>query len=413
MPTIRVRSLPALAAALLSACVPARASAPLPAAPGPGEELLAPERIAALPEPERRAWTAYVDTSRAWRERDRALVQAELRALGRERWTPAPEGPALPAGRAPEWFRGEEARRTADAIVSFQTPSGGWSKRVALDRPRAPGESFSAANGWSYVGTFDNGATTEHLRFLAAAHAAGGDPRHRDAFLRGLDYVLRAQFPSGCWPQVYPLQGGYHDAATFNDDAMVRVLRLVRDVARGELAAAPEGARERARAALDRGVECVLRSQVVVRGAPTVWGAQHDPLTLLPVAARAYEHASLSGRESAAVVDFLLELEAPSPPVAHAVEAAAAWFRKTAIHGLEYEPKGGLTPREGAGPIWARFYEIGTDRPIFSNRDGVVRYAWSELEDERRFGYAWYTDEPATTLRRVERWSRRVRPAGR
>ncbi|HEX2191149.1 MAG TPA: pectate lyase, partial [Longimicrobiaceae bacterium] len=330
-----------------------------------------------------------------------------------ERWTPAPEGPALDLGRQPaaERFRGAEARRTADAIVSFQTPSGGWSKRVELARPRRPGESYSSANGWSYVGTFDNGATTEHLRFLAGAYAAHGDARHRDAFLRGLDYVLRAQFPNGCWPQVYPLQGGYHDAATYNDDAMVRVLRLLYGVARGDYALAPEPARTRARAAVARGVDCVLRSQVVVGGAPTVWGAQHDPLTLEPAAARAYEHASLSGRESAGVVDFLVELEAPSPQVARAVQAAAAWFRRTAIHGLDYEPRGGLTPREGAGPIWARFYEVGTDRPIFSNRDGVVRYAWSELEEERRSGYAWYTDEPATTLRRVERWARRLRPA--
>jgi len=38
---------------------------------------------------------------------------------------------------------------------------------------------------------------------------------------------------------------------------------------------------------------------------------------------------------------------------------------------------------------WARFYEIGTNRPIFSGRDGVIRYNLDEIEQERRDGYAW------------------------
>lgn len=68
-----------------------------------------------------------------------------------------------------------------------------------------------------------------------------------------------------------------------------------------------------------------------------------------------------------------------------------------------------LTASPGAGPLWARFYEIGTNRPIFSDRDGQVRYALSEIGEERRTGYLWYTDEPATTLRRYDRWAARLR----
>jgi PelA/Pel-15E family pectate lyase len=33
-------------------------------------------------------------------------------------------------------------------------------------------------------------------------------------------YLLAAQFPNGGWPQVWPLEGGYHDAVTFNDNAV-------------------------------------------------------------------------------------------------------------------------------------------------------------------------------------------------
>src|SRR5687767_7717768 len=37
----------------------------------------------------------------------------------------------------------------------------------------------------------------------------------------------------------------------------------------------------------------------------------------------------------------------------------------------------------------ARFYELRTNRPIFSGRDGVIRYNLDEIEQERRDGYAW------------------------
>jgi PelA/Pel-15E family pectate lyase len=83
-----------------------------------------------------------------------------------------------------------------------------------------------------------------------------------------------------------------------------------------------------------------------------------------------------------------------------------AWFRETAIHGYDYPPDRELVARPGAGPLWARFYEIGTNRPIFSNRDSVVRYEWRELGEERRHGYAWYTDKPAALLDRYEAWAR-------
>ncbi|HYT69764.1 MAG TPA: pectate lyase, partial [Gemmatimonadales bacterium] len=70
-----------------------------------------------------------------------------------------------------------------------------------------------------------------------------------------------------------------------------------------------------------------------------------------------------------------------------------------------------LAAREGAGPLWARFYEIGTNRPIFSDRDGVIRYDLREIGEERRRGYLWYSDE-ASTLRRYDAWARRHPAAG-
>jgi PelA/Pel-15E family pectate lyase len=147
-----------------------------------------------------------------------------------------------------------------------------------------------------------------------------------------------------------------------------------------------------------------VRSQVRKAGVPTVWGQQHHPLTLAPVAARRYELAGLCGRESAWVSEYLMDLVEPSADVVAAVHASVDWYRQHALQGLKYEGQV-LTHVEGAAPLWARLYELDTDRPIFSNRDGVKRYDWNELTD-RRSGYTWYSDEPAKVLARYSMWSK-------
>ncbi len=377
-------------------------------APAGAQSLLGSERIRTLPEADRPAWQRYLETSRREAEADRRALAAELAALGRKAWTPAPAGPPEVDSASMS-----DDERTADVVVSFQTPAGGWSKGVDLARrPRRRGESYAAQRTWEWIGTFDNGATTEQLRVLAAAYRKQRRERHLQAFLKGLEYILRAQYPNGGWPQVYPLEGGYHDAITLNDNAMTRVLELLREVSRGGFDFAPEEVRRRAGASFERGVACLLSLQVVIGGARTVWCAQHDPLTLAPVKARAYEHPSLSGLESVGVLDLLMSLDSPDARVGAAVRDAAVWLRANAVYGYAYGPDRELVSKAGAGPLWARFYEIGTNRPIFSNRDSLVRYDWRALGEERRHGYDWWTEAPAAALARYEAWEARQAAKG-
>lgn len=376
---------------------------------GQSDELLSEDRLRQLPEHDRLQWVEYLERSLRDAAIDRQAMEEELEATGRDDWTPAVKrrGSLMREGQDSVWYAGPEARRIADILLSFQTPSGGWAKNVDLrKREREPGESFYSGGSWSYIGTFDNDATTEEIRFLAKTYIAQGGTQYREAAIRGIEYVLRAQFPNGCWPQVYPLQGGYHDAATFNDEAIPNILWLLRRVAENEYHFVDEALRSEAAAALERGIDCVVRTQVEVDGILTAWGQQHDPLTLQPTQGRAYEHPSLTAGESVDVVEFLMGLDDPSPEVIRAVRAAVAWFEKVALYDLEYEHPN-LRTRVGAGPLWARFYEIGTDRPIFSNRDGVILYDWHELDDERRRGYGWFRYGPATVLRRFESWAAR------
>ena len=107
--------------------------------------------------------------------------------------------------------------------------------------------------------------------------------------MRGVDYALNAQFPNGGWPQVWPLQGSYHDTVTYNDGAVLQTMELMRDISAGsnEFAFVPAKTRKLAAASLAKGIQCTLAAQIVVNGKLTAWCQQHNALTLTP----ASEHA--------------------------------------------------------------------------------------------------------------------------
>jgi PelA/Pel-15E family pectate lyase len=168
--------------------------------------------------------------------------------------------------------------------------------------------------------------------------------------------------------------------------------------------------RQQAATATARGIDCILAAQIVENGRPAVWGQQHDALTLAPVAGRNYEPAALCAAESADLVLFLMELPHSDARVERAVDGAIAWFRKTVIRGQAYErgPEGGrLVPATNAPPTWARFYQIGSDRPIFGDRDQRIYEAVEEISVERRRGYSWYGPGPQAALDAYERWRAR------
>ena len=309
--------------------------------------------------------------------------------------------PSEYAKQSVEWFQSEEGRRIADNVLTWQTPHGGWPKN--RDTASEPFDGKSE----DLHATFDNSATTGELRFLARAFRATNAPRYQQAFLKGLSHILEAQYPNGGWPQFYPLSKGYHRHITFNDNAMIRILELLRDVSESsDYQFLKTEYRTKAEAAVTKGIDCILHTQIKQNGKLTTWCAQHDEKTLAPAWARSYEPPSLSGAESVGVVRFLMSLEAPTPEIIAAVEGAVEWFRSVAIHGMRLDKFTGAAGQNDrrivadpdAGPLWARFYEIGTNRPIFLDRDSVVRYSFSEIGHERRNGYAYYGNWAAKLL---------------
>jgi PelA/Pel-15E family pectate lyase len=309
-----------------------------------------------------------------------------------------------------EWFASQEARAVADSVLQYQSPQGGWPKSTDIAKPpRTPDDIPPPGRG--RANSLDNEATTLPMEFLARMVDATDDARYRDAFSRGLEYLLAAQYPNGGWPQFFPLRGEYYDRITFNDDAMVRVMSLLRQIIEGK---APYASfvtteqRTKSEAALARAVDCVLKTQIKHDGMLTAWCAQYDEHKLEPAWARTYEPPSLSGSESVGITRFLMGIEKPTPEIIAAVEAAVDWLRSAALQGIRLEdftnaegkPDKRIVTDPNAPTLWARFYEIGTNKPIFSTRQSVIRYSISEIEHEKRIAYDFYGTWPAKLLDR-------------
>jgi PelA/Pel-15E family pectate lyase len=321
-------------------------------------------------------------------------------------------GPGTSLQQPSEFYGSAEAIRIAETVLLYQSENGGWPKNY--DRIAELSESderqLTLAKGRQDT-TFDNGSTHTEVQFLARVYQATGDERFKEAALNGLGFMLEAQHENGGWPQTYPLDlSGYSNYITFNDDAMIGVMTVLRDIANGQerYSFVDQERREKAALAVQKGIACILQTQIVVEGRLTAWCAQHDHRTLKPQQARAYEYPSISGSESVGVVQFLMGIDDPSPEVVAAIEGAVAWFEEAVLTGIRVERIADDSLSEGydlvvvedrsALPLWARFYEIGTNKPIYADADGAIKGSLAELSYERRVGYRWLTDRPASLV---------------
>jgi PelA/Pel-15E family pectate lyase len=383
---------------------------------------ITPDRIAKLPGDQRPAWEQYLARSKKLAEQDAQVLAGELKMLGLERAAKAPDGGdfKLSHKAGDGWYTSEEAAEMARIIISYQTPSGGWSKHVKYAQGKRPagtqwGSQYEPGKRPHYQGTFDNRSTTEQLLFLSYVTNSSVIGECRAVISKGLRYILDAQTPSGGWPQVFPLEGGYHDNITFNDDAQVHILDWLLYVRSQPKLFDYLTADERAgvEVALKRGIECILKSQIRVDGRKTAWCAQHDALTLEPDSARALEPASLSGSESAHVLQWLMKLEEPDAATIDAIESGLRWLDEVKITGLQRVKVDGKTgyveDKDSTEVYWARFYDLKTNQPIYPGRDGQIYPSYAEMAAKNRVGYDYLSTQPGSVLNNAaKKWRKKV-----
>ncbi|MES2371458.1 MAG: pectate lyase [Bacteroidota bacterium] len=322
-------------------------------------------------------------------------------------------------------YRATEISAIADNILLYQKTNGGWPKNYDMQAILAHDQKDSLLKAKTELHTtFDNGSTYAQVAYLARAYTATKKEAYKTAAVKGLDYILAAQYTNGGWPQYYPLENNYSRYITFNDDAYIGIMEVLKDIVDGKPAYSflEKEERQRFTAAFNKGLDCILKTQINDNGKPTAWCQQHNEITLEPAWARKFEPPSISNGESVGIVMLLMNINNPSNAVKEAVQNAVAWFNESKILDtkvLTVNAPEMITPytvskhdkvvvnSPGAAPIWTRYYELKTHRPIFCNRDSKIVYTLAEVDRERRDGYTWYTYEPQKVLNRYETWKKK------
>ncbi len=293
----------------------------------------------------------------------------------------------------------------AEKILIYQLPNGAWGKQLndgiavdyklpldqkLLEKIKSTGDEHA---------TIDNNATSREINILIKAYKATKNPAYLSAAEKGIKYLLLMQYENGGFPQYYPNKAIYRKQITYNDNAMINALTVLYNIVEGknDFDSVNSELKLKSKTALKKGIECILKNQVLQNKVPTIWADQYDEITLQPAKARAFEPISLATGESIGIVRFLM-MQTVTSEIEKSIKSAVKWFKENKIDGYSYKVKElngkkvRVLGKEEGSVIWARFYDLKTNTPIFGDRDGSVKLNYNEISDERKYGYSWYID---------------------
>lgn len=309
----------------------------------------------------------------------------------------------------------------AEKMLVYQLPNGGWGKQLndksvvnynlAIDKNllkkiKATGDDHA---------TIDNNATSREINALIKSYKTTNNPEYLKSAEKGINYLLSMQYQNGGFPQYYPNTGLYRKQITYNDNAMINALTVLYNVAEGknDFDVVDSKVKEKSKAAVQKGIDCILKTQVLQKGTPSIWGDQYNEITMQPDKARAFEPISLATGESVNIVKFLM-MQPATPEIQKSIKSAINWFKVNKIEGYSYN----VTKQNGKAVrilaedknsiIWARFYDINNNKPLFGDRDGSVKYNYNDVSEERRNGYSWFGDSPEKLIdKEYPKWAQK------
>lgn len=247
------------------------------------------------------------------------------------------------------------------ALAWGQRKEGGWDHRVDVGH-MVPGRSPVRQSGNC---TFDDNITQGAVTFLMDLDREIDEEWLTSSISRALSFIMAAQFFNGAWPQWYPLIGGYHDYYTYNDNAINDCIRVM-------FAAHRQYGNHAYLASALAGGEFILASRLSEE--QPVWAQQysHD---MQAAWARTFEPPGIDTAVSASNIKMLIDLYLNTGDYKYIepIPAAIDWFERSKL----------------SDNLWARLYEVGTNRPIYGDRDSKVHYTLEEISEERRTGYSW------------------------
>ncbi|MFC1479143.1 pectate lyase [Planctomycetota bacterium] len=256
----------------------------------------------------------------------------------------------------------EAAIEAGQALAWAQRVIGGWDYTCDIshakegDAPvRKPGRC-----------TFDNSTTQAPLLFLISLDKEVDEKWLNEAVELGLEFVTKAQYPNGAWPQRYPLAGGYTDFYTFNQGVINDCIRLMLEAHKAY------GTKKYLETA-QKGGDFILAS--MVSGKQPGWAQQYSK-EMKPAWGRPIEPPGLCSLVTARNINTLtmLYVETGDEKYLKPIPAAVKWLQTSKISDNE----------------WSRLYEVESNKPIYGGRNRKILYSIDNLTEKSRTSYVWH-----------------------
>ena len=302
----------------------------------------------------------------------------------------------------------------AHALVFGQMRSGGW--QYSIDFSEAGSKRFAyrhlpepESKSVRIHSILDDDTTQAALRHLMAVDQLVQDARVHEAVVYGLDALLKAQLPKGGWPQVFgqpepeqrtgpyvkiELDGSratlqrptrYWHYYTFNDG-------VINDCVAVCLEAHERMKEAKCLDAARRAGGFIIESQLK---APQAGWAQQYTHDLRPEWARKFEPPAICSAVTSRNVGTLIDiwLATGDEKCLAPIPAALDWLERSRLPGDK--------------PAWARFYELGTNRPLYFVKD---TYELTYRDDNMPTHYSFKGDYG---VEKAARWFRTAKAKGR
>jgi hypothetical protein len=344
---------------------------------------------------------------------DLAKREGENQATATQAWVQPPGTPAVGMAFLTAWqatsnaYYLDAARETAHGLVRGQLRSGGWTYSIDFapeGRPKLAYRDGGKATARN-VTTLDDDTTQAALRFLMRTDQAlhFKDAKIHECVEYALVALLKAQYPNGAWGQgfdqfpdpaqfpvkkasypeawsrTWPGSGQYWLRYTFNDNALATMIETMFEAERvyGNSAAGANfnELAPRCRAAAEKAGDFILLAQMPEP--QPAWAQQYD-FDMHPSWARKFEPASVTGGESQGVLRMLLKLyrETGQRKYLEPIPRALEYLRRSRL------PDGRL----------ARFYEFGSNKPLYFTKDYVLTYDDGDMPTHYSFKVSDGTD---------------------
>jgi hypothetical protein len=312
-------------------------------------------------------------------------------------WIQPPGTPAVGTAYLEAWqltgdpLLKDAALATADSLIRGQLVSGGWDNFMEFDpelRKKIPYRVDAADPKAKRSGrtTFDDNKSQSAARFLMRLDQAleFKDQRIHEAATFALDSFVKAQYANGAWPQGYtefpdsaahpPKQASfpatwsrtfpnikYVEYYTLNDNTLRDLIALMLD-------AGDVYHDSRYTNAARRGGDFLLLAQLP--DPQPGWAQQYDQ-DMHPAWARKFEPPAITGGESQSVIEVLMTLYRRTGDAKYLepLSRALAYYAKLPLPDGEY----------------ARFYEIGTNKPLYFTKDYQLTYSDADMPTHYAF----------------------------